>query len=66
MAKEVEEKGKKRSSNLSFTDCQIPIGAVLEFYGDSSITCTVVDDRRVEFQGEIMYLTGAARKILKR
>lgn len=65
LAKEVEEKGKKRSSNLSFAECQIPIGAVLEFYADSSITCTVVDDRRVEFQGEIMYLTGAARKILK-
>lgn len=59
-----EEVKKERAANFSFSEAQIPVGAVLEYYDDASITCTVVDDRRVEYQGEIMYLTGVAKQIL--
>ena len=43
---------------------QIPVGAVLEFHNDPSIQCTVVDDHRVEYNGEVMYLTSVAKTIL--
>ena len=40
------------------------MGAELEYYADKNITCTVVDDRKVNFNGEIMSLTGAAKIVL--
>ena len=58
------EEVKKRSSNFSFSEAQIPVGAVLEFHNDPSIQCTVVDDRRVEYNGEVMYLTSVAKMVL--
>ena len=42
---------------------EIKVGAVLEYYTDSAITCTVVDDRKVEYNSEIMSLTGVAKII---
>ena len=33
----------------------------MEYYNDPSITCTVVDDRRVEYKGETMSLTALAK-----
>ena len=37
---------------------------VLQYCDDESITCKVVDDRKVEFQGEVTYLTSVAKKIM--
>ena len=54
----------ERMENFSFTKCQIPVGAVLEYCNDSSVTCVVVDDRMVEYEGKRMYLTGLAKKLL--
>lgn len=62
-AKEIQLETKTRVGNFSFSEVQIPIGATLEYKNNPSITCTVVDDRRVEFEGNIMYLTGVAKKI---
>lgn len=36
----------------------------MQYCNDASITCTVVDDRRVNYNGEIMYLTGVAKRVL--
>jgi len=63
-AQEIERESRTRSKNFTFSEWKIPIGAVLQYHLDESITCTVVDDRKVMFQGDIMYITGAAKKIL--
>lgn len=63
MAKEIQLETRTRAENFTFSEAQIPIGAVLEYKKDASITCKVVDDRRVDYQGEIMYLTGVVKKI---
>ena len=63
-AKEIETENKARSNNFTFSEWKIPMGATLHYKKDESITCTVVDERRVEFEGEKMYLTGLARTLL--
>ena len=63
VAKEIQLETRTRAENFTFSEAQIPIGAVLEYKKDASITCKVVDDRRVDYQGEIMYLTGVVKKI---
>ncbi|MBQ8283893.1 MAG: GIY-YIG nuclease family protein [Clostridia bacterium] len=63
-AEEIEQESKARSNNFTFSEWHIPMGAILHFRDDDSITCKVVDERRVEYEGEKMYLTGLARKLL--
>ncbi len=62
-AEEVKKESRTRSANFTFSEWEIPIGAVLEYYTDSTITCTVVDDRKVDYNGENMSLTGVAKII---
>lgn len=62
-AEEVKKESRTRSANFTFSEWEIPVGAVLEFYTDSTITCAVVDDRKVEYNGEVMSLTGVAKII---
>lgn len=47
----------------TFKSWQIPSGALLEFVDDPSIVCTVVDDRKVEYKGDIMFMTPFAKLI---
>lgn len=63
-ATEIAIESRKRGNNFTFSDMQIPIGAILEFHTNPEIKCIVVDERRVEYQGETMYLTGLASKIM--
>ena len=63
IAEEVNLEKQARGANFTFTDCNIPIGAVLVHIDDPSITCTVADDRRIEFNGETMYITPFAKMI---
>lgn len=63
VAQEIDAEIKTRSANFTFSECQIPVGAVLEFYDNPQITCTVFDDRRIEYNGEVMYLTTLAKMI---
>lgn len=51
----------KRASNFSFEKCQIPIGDKIEYCYNPEITAIVVDDRKVEYSGEIMSLTALAK-----
>ena len=62
-AKEIAIERKTRSANFTFSECQIPIGATLEYCYDPSVTCIVADDRRVEYNGETMYLTTLAKRL---
>lgn len=62
-AQEIAVERRTRSANFTFSEVQIPIGATLEFRDNPEIVCTVVDDRRVSYQGEVMYLTTLAKLI---
>ena len=63
-AKEIETETKARANNFTFSEWHIPMGAILQYRFDDTITCKVVDERRVLYNGEKMYLTGLAKKLL--
>jgi hypothetical protein len=50
----------ERRSRLKFTELAIPVGSTLFFVKDESITCTVVANGEVNFQGQIMSPSKAA------
>lgn len=60
-AKEIDTESNERAANFSFSKCQIPVGAKIEYCGNPGIMATVVDDRNVEYNGEIMSLTALAK-----
>ena len=64
--RETLERERTIRSRFNFSMVGIPHGSTLSFYNDESITATVVDDRRIEFEGEVQSLTKAARAILLR
>jgi len=53
-------------SRFNFTMVGIPHGSTLSFCKDESETATVVDDRMIEFEGEVQSLSKAASTILLR
>lgn len=67
IAEEIEDESacrrQARSSNFTFDYWKIPIGAELKHYQNPTICCTVVDDRHILYNGEIMYMTPFARLI---
>ncbi|MBR3613938.1 MAG: GIY-YIG nuclease family protein [Clostridia bacterium] len=64
IASEIETESQEKAENFSFSKCNIPVGATLQYIYDSSITCKVLNDRKVEFQNKEMYLTGVAKILL--
>lgn len=63
IAEEVNSERQARGANFTFSDYQIPVGAVLVHKDNPEIVCTVVDDRRIEYSGETMYITPFAKMI---
>ena len=59
-------KERGRRSSFNFSSVGIPTGATLHFVRDESVTVTVVDDRNVEFQGEITSLSQSSATLLNR
>lgn len=59
-------KERRRRSKFSFSSVGIPEGSKLHFVRDESVTVTVVDDRNVEFEGEIKSLSQSSATLLKR
>jgi hypothetical protein len=57
---------KERSvrGKFNFDMIQIPVGSVLTFVKDSSITSTVVDKHKIEFNGKVTSLSTSALEIL--
>lgn len=49
----------------TFKTLNVPVGARLTFTKDDTITCTVVSDRRVDFQGQTMSATAAALAVIR-
>lgn len=62
-AKEIASERRTRSANFTFNEVNIPVGAILVNTDDPSITCKVIDERRVEYNGEAMYVTTMAKII---
>jgi hypothetical protein len=52
---------RKRMPNFTFSELNIPIGAILYFSRNNTITCIVHSDNSVIYNGKIMTLTEAAR-----
>ena len=63
---ETLRRANQRRSVFNFSMVDVPMGAILQFIKDESVTCTVVDDRQVEFEGSITSLSDAARTMLHR
>ena len=63
MAQEIDTESHEKAENFSFTKCQIPIGAEIEYCDNPDIKCKVVGDRKIEYQGKEMSLTAAAKII---
>ncbi|SDN04063.1 GIY-YIG nuclease family protein [Acetanaerobacterium elongatum] len=61
IAQEIDTDCTERASNFSFSKCQIPVGATIEYAYDVSLKAMVVDDRNVEYKGETMSLTALAK-----
>lgn len=52
-----------RHENYTFSYWDVPIGAVLVHCSDENIQCTVVGERKLDYCGEIMYMTPFAQRI---
>ena len=67
IAKEITAERKSRLTPFSFSMCNIPVGATLQFWKSATqetpITCTVVDNKKVEYQGEVYSLSALAAKL---
>lgn len=63
-AEEIEEQKKERLTPFAFSLCQIPVGATIEYSNradvKSGLTCTVVDDHTVEYDGKRWSLSALA------
>ena len=64
VAATIAEESRERAKPFSFSMVNIPIGSKITYCKDENIFCTVVDDKKVEFNGEVMSLTMAARIIM--
>lgn len=63
--KEIDnEESHKKGDVFSFAKCQIPIGSEIVFIDDETIKAKVIDDRKIEYNGEIMYMTTLAKRLI--
>jgi len=56
----------ERRSRLRFTELGIAVGTVLTFAKDEKITCQVVNDGKVDFEGKVMSPSASALIAVKR
>lgn len=61
IANEVRETA--RRGPFRFSDCNIPVGSELTFIENSNIKAIVVDDRRIEYDGETTSVSALAQKL---
>ena len=66
LAEEIEERTRTRRANFSFSRCKIEPGSTIVFADDESITCTVVSDKKVSYQGREYTVSGLACELLEK
>ena len=64
IATEIQAEAREKAKPFTFSMCNIPIGGKITYYKNDSIYCTVVDDKKVEYNGEVMSLTAVARLVM--
>lgn len=62
-AQEISEERKERLSAFTFSKCGIAPGEIISFYSDPAITCIVLDDKYVEYQGRKYSLSALATEL---
>lgn len=62
-AEEIKETARRGPFN--FSECGIPFGSELVFVDDAKIKVKVVDDRHIEYDGEITSLSALAQRLKK-
>lgn len=65
LAKTVKIEAQEKASPFTFKKCNIPVGSKITFVRDESKVAIVVDDKKVEYNGEVMSLTALAKIFLK-
>ena len=60
------DKARTMRSKFNFKMVDIPLGSVLQFTRDPNITCTVIDNKRVLFEGEETSLSMSALTVMRR
>lgn len=60
------DKEKKVRGRFNFDMIGVPVGSILTFVKDSTITSTVVDKHKIEFEGEIHSLSSSTLEIVHR
>lgn len=58
-----EVKDEARRGPFRFSDCEIPVGAELEYVDDSSVRPVVVDDRHIRYAEEVTSLSRLAKDL---
>ena len=56
------ERADRRRPNFNFGEMGVEPGTELRFYNDETKTCEVVDDRRVQMNGDIISMTEATKR----
>lgn len=56
----------ERKSPFSFFKCGIKEGELITYIHDANITCTVANDREINYNGKLTSLSALAKKILNR
>ena len=66
-AEDIKEEKKERLAPFAFSLCNIPIGATIEYCNradeKSGLTCTVIDDHSVEYDGKKWSLSALATEL---
>lgn len=57
-------KASKHRPPLNFSLMGIPVGSILEYIANPSITVTVIADKKVDYEGEEMSLTAVTMRLL--
>lgn len=60
------EKERNRRSRFKFSSVEIPVGSILHFVRDESVTAKVVDDQKIEFEGGVSSLSQSSLELLTR
>jgi len=58
----VLERATQRAGRYSFTENRIPTGSTLTFVKNINLQCTVISEFEVDFQGQVMSISKAARE----
>ena len=63
---EAASRSTKKQSRFNFEIVEIPVGSVLTFYDDETVTATVYDRSKIVFEGEVTSLSAAALTMMHR